>query len=164
LISKLQVRQRKVKSRIFVDSGQVSWKKANAIQRWLMQVTEAHSEIHEAVCAEVKKMSLLFPKYFPPSVFQFTKFCTVGGTGVVVDMTVIFLLADSATLALNVTMSKVLAAEAAMLNNFAWNSLARVPHVDWAESVRIESSRNRFGHLLELWNECLCKLESHRPN
>jgi dolichol-phosphate mannosyltransferase len=88
-----------------------------------MRGTEAHSAIDETVCAEVKKMSPLFPKYFPPRVFQFTKFCIVGGTGILVDMTVLFLLADPKTLALNITLSKVVAAEVAMLNNFVWNEV-----------------------------------------
>jgi dolichol-phosphate mannosyltransferase len=54
---------------------------------------------------------------------QFVKFCLVGGSGVVVDMAVLYLLADPKTLVWNVTMAKVCAAEAAMLNNFLWNEL-----------------------------------------
>jgi dolichol-phosphate mannosyltransferase len=83
--------------------------------------TKAHSGINETVCAEVDKGYLLSVKALPPRVIQFVKFCIVGGTGVLVDMTALFLLADPKTLALNVTLSKILAAEAAMLNNFAWN-------------------------------------------
>jgi len=88
-----------------------------------MRGTEAHSSIHETVCAEVDKGSLLFVKALPPRVVQFVKFCIVGGTGVLVDMAVLFLLGDPKTLALNITLSKVLAAEAAMLNNFMWNEI-----------------------------------------
>ena len=54
---------------------------------------------------------------------QFVKFCLVGGTGVVVDMGVLFLLADPRTLGLNITFSKACAAEIALLNNFVWNEL-----------------------------------------
>jgi dolichol-phosphate mannosyltransferase len=54
---------------------------------------------------------------------QFLKFCIVGGSGVIVDMAVLWLLADPATLAWNVTAAKVCSAEAAMLNNYAWNEV-----------------------------------------
>jgi len=83
--------------------------------------TKAHSAIDETVCAEVDKGDL--HKALPPRVVQFVKFCIVGGTGVLVDMTVLFLLADPKTLALNITLSKFIAAETAMLNNFVWNEV-----------------------------------------
>ncbi len=54
---------------------------------------------------------------------QFVKFCLVGGSGVVVDMGVLFVLADPKMLALNVAISKVCAAEVALVNNFVWNEL-----------------------------------------
>jgi dolichol-phosphate mannosyltransferase len=54
---------------------------------------------------------------------QFIKFCLVGGSGVFVDMGVLFLLADPRCLGLNITLSKICAAEAAMINNFVWNEL-----------------------------------------
>lgn len=54
---------------------------------------------------------------------QFIKFCAVGASGTVVDMTALFLLADPKTLGLNVTLSKVCAAETALINNFVWNEL-----------------------------------------
>jgi len=56
-------------------------------------------------------------------VLQFIKFCLVGGSGVVVDMEVLFLLADPKMLGWNITASKVCAAEVALLNNFMWNEL-----------------------------------------
>jgi dolichol-phosphate mannosyltransferase len=56
-----------------------------------------------------------------PRLVQFIKFCCVGGSGFIVDMTLLYLLADPKCLALNVTLSKVLAAETAILNNFIWN-------------------------------------------
>ncbi len=52
---------------------------------------------------------------------QFIKFCMVGGSGVFVDMGILYLLADPRTLAWNVTLSKICAAEVAMINNFIWN-------------------------------------------
>ena len=54
---------------------------------------------------------------------KFIQFCLVGGTGVVVDMAVLFLLHDPTMLALPLTRSKILAAEMAILNNFLWNDL-----------------------------------------
>ena len=54
---------------------------------------------------------------------QFIKFCFVGGSGVVVDMGLLYLLADPKCLGLNVTLSKIIAAEVAMINNFIWNEL-----------------------------------------
>lgn len=52
---------------------------------------------------------------------QFIKFCLVGVSGVLVDMSVLFLLADPKALAWDVTAAKVCSAEIAMLNNFLWN-------------------------------------------
>jgi len=54
---------------------------------------------------------------------QFTKFCVVGGSGIFVDMGVLFLLADPRCLGLNITLSKLCSAEAAMASNFVWNEL-----------------------------------------
>ena len=56
-----------------------------------------------------------------PRIIQFIKFCLVGGSGVVVDMTVLFLLGDPRCLGLGVTLSKIVAAEIALVNNFVWN-------------------------------------------
>ena len=52
---------------------------------------------------------------------QFIKFCVVGGSGVVVDMTILHLLAHG--LGWNVSLSKLCSAEAALLNNFLWNEV-----------------------------------------
>lgn len=54
---------------------------------------------------------------------QFIKFCLVGSSGVIVDMTVLYFLTDSQWCGWNVTLSKVCSAEAAMLNNFLWNEV-----------------------------------------
>jgi dolichol-phosphate mannosyltransferase len=53
----------------------------------------------------------------------FIKFSAVGGGGVLVDMTVLYLLADPNTLAWNLTAAKVCSAEVALLNNFFWNEV-----------------------------------------
>jgi dolichol-phosphate mannosyltransferase len=57
----------------------------------------------------------------PARLRQFIKFCLVGGSGVIVDMTVLHVLA--VWLDWNVTISKVCSAEMAMLNNFFWNEV-----------------------------------------
>lgn len=64
-----------------------------------------------------------FKPLFPERVSQFIKFCLVGGSGTLVDMGVLFVLADPRTLALNIAFSKVCAAEVALVNNFLWNEL-----------------------------------------
>jgi len=61
--------------------------------------------------------------FISPRLQRFVKFCLVGCTGTLVDMVVLYLLADSRTLGLNVAVSKLLAAEVALVNNFAWNEL-----------------------------------------
>jgi dolichol-phosphate mannosyltransferase len=54
---------------------------------------------------------------------RYAQFCLVGGSGVFVDMGVVWVLADPSTLAWNLTLSKVIAAEVAIVNNFLWNDL-----------------------------------------
>ncbi len=54
---------------------------------------------------------------------RYLQFGCVGGTGVLVDMAALFLLADARTLHWPLTLSKALAAEIALLNNFIWNEL-----------------------------------------
>ncbi len=54
---------------------------------------------------------------------RYVKFCVVGGTGIVVDMGVLHLLASSAMLGWNLSLSKTIAAETAIFNNFLWNDL-----------------------------------------
>jgi len=54
---------------------------------------------------------------------RFVRFCLVGLSGVVVDMLLLFLLSDPKMLAWGLTRSKILAAEAAIVNNFAWNDV-----------------------------------------
>jgi dolichol-phosphate mannosyltransferase len=54
---------------------------------------------------------------------SFVRFCVVGCSGVVIDMGLLFLLSDPKMLGWGLTRSKILAAEAALLNNFIWNDL-----------------------------------------
>lgn len=52
---------------------------------------------------------------------RFFRFCVVGGSGVLVDMTILFLLSDPHVLGLGLTRSKFVAAEIATLTNFLLN-------------------------------------------
>jgi dolichol-phosphate mannosyltransferase len=52
---------------------------------------------------------------------RFIRFGVVGFSGVFVDMAVLYLLSDASTLGWNLTRSKIIAAEVAILNNFLWN-------------------------------------------
>ncbi len=49
------------------------------------------------------------------------RFCIVGGSGVLVDMALLYLLSDPHTLHLGLTRSKIIAAECAILSNFLLN-------------------------------------------
>lgn len=52
---------------------------------------------------------------------RFLRFCVVGLSGVIVDMTLLYLFSDPDALGWGLTRSKALAAEAAIVNNFFWN-------------------------------------------
>ncbi len=52
---------------------------------------------------------------------RFIRFCLVGLSGVIVDMTLLFILSDPSMLGWRLTRSKILASEIAILNNFFWN-------------------------------------------
>ncbi len=52
---------------------------------------------------------------------RFFRFAAVGLSGVVVDMGLLFLLSDPTMLGWGLTRSKLIAAEMAIVNNFAWN-------------------------------------------
>lgn len=57
----------------------------------------------------------------PPLVGRFFRYCLVGGTGVLVDMSVLYALAGAGMVQMSLIVSKVCAAELAMVNNFIWN-------------------------------------------
>ncbi len=60
------------------------------------------------------------PKW-EPQFWRYARFCIVGGSGVVVDMGVLWLLASG--LDWNLSLGKVLAAECAMISNYTWNNV-----------------------------------------
>jgi dolichol-phosphate mannosyltransferase len=61
------------------------------------------------------------PSGLRPLLGRYGSFCVVGGSGVLVDMAVLGLLA--AGLGWNLSLAKVVAAETAIINNYAWNNL-----------------------------------------
>src|SRR5688500_12938901 len=71
------------------------------------------------------------------TLIKFARFALVGGSGVIVDVAILYVLA-SPEVAWNVTASKILAAEVAMVNNYVWNDL-------WTFS----STRPRSNRLLD---------------
>jgi len=58
-----------------------------------------------------------------PLLQRYCRFCFVGGTGMVMDMGIIWLLASPSMLGWNLSLSKVIAAEVAIINNFVWNDV-----------------------------------------
>jgi dolichol-phosphate mannosyltransferase len=54
---------------------------------------------------------------------RYFRFGIVGASGVVVDMAVLFLLADPKMLGVDLSLSKAFAAQVAIVNNFIWNEL-----------------------------------------
>lgn len=65
---------------------------------------------------------------------KFLRFCAVGTSGLAVDMACFYVLSAPWALHLNLPLSKTLAAELALVNNFIWNEL-------W--TFRDLASRNR---------------------
>ena len=76
---------------------------------------------------------------------QYIRFCMVGGSGVLVDMGLLFLLVDQWSW--NLTLAKVVAAEVALLNNFSWN--------DRWTFLGAESKRSRWQRLVRFQTVCL---------
>lgn len=72
---------------------------------------------------------------------RYAQFCVVGGSGVVVDMGLLHLLAAPTLLALNLSLSKALAAEVALVNNFIWNDVWTFRRLGAAAGGRARLSR-----------------------
>jgi dolichol-phosphate mannosyltransferase len=81
-------------------------------------------------------------------VVRYARFCVVGGSGMVVDMGLIYLLASPAMLGWDLSLSKAIAAEAAILNNFVGNEF-------WTFRDLGEGRRNRLRRLLKFNLICL---------
>jgi dolichol-phosphate mannosyltransferase len=92
-------------------------------------VSEVGYVFRERLAGESKVTAALYVDYLRHLVrlrlatlpARFPRFAAVGLSGVGVDMALLFLLSDPHTLGWGLTQSKVLAAEAAIVNNFYWN-------------------------------------------
>src|SRR6266545_3181636 len=85
------------------------------------------------------KLTETFGESAPGLLFKrYAKFCIVGGTGVMVDMGIIWLLASSSMLRWNLSLSKVIAAEVAIFNNFIWNDVWTFRGLASAGNIRVE--------------------------
>jgi dolichol-phosphate mannosyltransferase len=72
---------------------------------------------------------------------RFLRFAVVGLSGVVVDMGLLYLLSDPASLGWGLTRSKLIAAEMAIVNNFFWNDAwtfrdASIRQTRWPQRAR----------------------------
>ena len=93
------------------------------------RIVEVGYVFRERVAGESKVTARLYVDYLRHLVrvrlatlpARFPRFAAVGFSGVLVDMALLFLLSDPRTLGWGLTRSKVLAAEAAIVNNFLWN-------------------------------------------
>jgi dolichol-phosphate mannosyltransferase len=100
--------------------GQVGW------------IAEVPYTFRERVEGSSKLTNKIYIEYFQHllrlrlyllQVSSFFRFCVVGCSGVVIDMSLLYLLSDPKMLGWGLTRSKILAAEAALVNNFVWNDL-----------------------------------------
>lgn len=78
-------------------------------------------------------------------VSRFVRFAIVGSSGVVVDMGLLFLLSDPHMLGWGLTRSKLLAAQAAIVNNFLWNDAWTFRDL----SIRQAGSRSKFRRFMK---------------
>lgn len=85
---------------------------------------------------------------------RFLRFGAVGLSGVFVDMAVLYLLHDPSTLGWGLTRSKVIAAEAAIINNFIWNDAWTFSDM----SSQQQGWRKRLKRLLKFNIVCLVGL------
>ncbi|MBE9010226.1 glycosyltransferase [Pseudanabaenaceae cyanobacterium LEGE 13415] len=85
---------------------------------------------------------------------RFLRFGLVGFSGVFVDMLVLYLLSDPSTLAWNLTRSKIIASELAIVNNFIWNDLWTFGDISRSQ----RGNRTRFKRFLKFNLICLMGL------
>ena len=85
---------------------------------------------------------------------RFIRFGLVGLSGVVVDMTLLYLLSDPTTLGLPLTRSKIIAGEVAIINNFLWNDSWTFADI----AVMQQGWRQRLKRFLKFNIICLARL------
>lgn len=84
--------------------------------------TEGASKVTAKIYVEYLR-HLLRLRFTTPAGIRFIRFALVGLSGLVVDMSLLYLLSDPRMLGFGLTRSKFVAAEAAILNNFFWNDV-----------------------------------------
>jgi dolichol-phosphate mannosyltransferase len=95
--------------------------------RWIGEVPYVFRERVEGESKVSKKVYIDYLRHLVRlrlaklPVNRFIRFAMVGLSGVVVDMSVLYLLSDPAMLGWGLTRSKLIAAELAIINNFVWN-------------------------------------------
>ena len=85
---------------------------------------------------------------------RFFRFGVVGFSGVFVDMGVLYLLSDPSMLAWNLTRSKIIASELAIINNFLWNDFWTFGDI----ARRQPGKRQRLKRLIKFNIICLAGL------
>jgi len=100
--------------------GQVGW--ISEVPYTFRERTEGASKLTRTIYIQYFQ-HLLRLRLFLLHQSKFVRFCVVGCSGVLIDMSLLFLLSDPTMLGWGLTRSKFIAAEAALLNNFIWNDM-----------------------------------------
>jgi dolichol-phosphate mannosyltransferase len=100
--------------------GKVGW--IAEVPYTFRERVEGESKVTNKIYVEYFQHLLRIRLYLLKS-SAFFRFCVVGASGVVIDMSLLYLLSDPQMLGWGLTRSKILAAEAALINNFIWNDL-----------------------------------------
>jgi dolichol-phosphate mannosyltransferase len=100
--------------------GKVGW--IAEVPYTFRERVEGESKVTNKIYVEYFQHLLRIRLYLLKS-SAFCRFCVVGASGVVIDMSLLYLLSDPQMLGWGLTRSKILAAEAALINNFIWNDL-----------------------------------------
>jgi dolichol-phosphate mannosyltransferase len=100
--------------------GQVGW--ISEVPYTFRERVEGSSKLTNRIYIEYFQ-HLLRLRIYLLQVSSFFRFCVVGCSGVVIDMSLLYVFSDPKMLGWGLTRSKLLAAEAALLNNFVWNDL-----------------------------------------
>jgi dolichol-phosphate mannosyltransferase len=126
--------------------------------RWISEVpytfrerVEGSSKVSNKIYMEYFQHLLRIRIYLLKTSAAF-RFCVVGLSGVAVDMTLLYLLSDPRMLHWGLTRSKILAAEAALANNFVWNDAWTFRHI----SMRQNSFSQRTKRFLKF--NALCSV------
>ena len=118
--------------------GKVDW--ISEVPYTFRERVEGSSKVTNKIYLEYFQHLLRIRMYLLKSSLFF-RFCVVGLSGVVIDMSLLYLLSDPKMLGWGLTRSKIIAAEAALINNFIWNDL-------WTFAA-VSRHQNHFGQRLK---------------